>query len=165
MAQTILCPRCGHENALSAVNCSSCRINLEFASTHKDEWNGAVDAAHMEEETKLAEQLQNIIVTTTPSIQGEMISRYLGVVSTAVVLGTGFLSELSANWTDLLGTRSGKFQEKLNRATSMALSEIRYQALQTGANAIVGLDLDYMITDKNAFVVTANGTAVQLAPQ
>jgi len=121
-------------------------------------------ARRKEEQAKLEQRKASLIVTTTYSVEGRPIVQYLDVVTAEVVLGTGFLSELGGEIADLLGTRAGGFQEKLRELRKAALRELRNQAFQIGADAIVGVDLDYIILANNILTVVANGTAVKLAP-
>jgi uncharacterized protein YbjQ (UPF0145 family) len=109
-----------------------------------------------------AKELESIIIVTTPTIEGNKIAKYLGIVSAEVVLGTGFLSEFGAGLADLLGVRSDSFQKKLKEAKDAAMTEIRYRAKELDANAIVGVDLDYSVIGNNMLMLVANGTAVKL---
>ena len=117
-------------------------------------------ARRIEESRKLSV----IIIVTTPSIEGHRVSQYLGVVSSEIILGTGFLSELGALFADFFGTKSNQFQAKLAEAKDAAMTGIRRKAYQLGANAIIGLDLDYSVLGNNMLMVVANGTAVYLEP-
>jgi len=109
--------------------------------------------------------MNSLLVVTTPILQGRTIAQYLGVVSSAVVMGTGFLSELGAGIADFFGTRAGGFQDKLARAKGMALQELKEQVARRGGDAVIGLDLDYMTIAANMLMVSANGTVVRLSPQ
>ena len=109
-------------------------------------------------------ELAEIIMVTTPTIEGRRISKYLEIVSSEVVLGTGFLSELNADIADMFGARADMFQGKLQEAKTTAMTELRMKAHELQANAIVGVDLDYAVIGKNMLMVVANGTAVILEP-
>lgn len=161
MPTMLNCPKCDTPNPSDASNCTNCHINLTYAFEHADIWKPNVQAQAIADARQAIGKLAaEMTITTTPTIQGREISAYLGIVSSVVVLGTGFMSELRASISDIAGGRSSAFQLKLSEATRQALTEIRTQAAHEGANAVIGLDLDYMITDNNMFVVTANGTAV-----
>jgi uncharacterized protein YbjQ (UPF0145 family) len=108
--------------------------------------------------------LAQILVISTPSVEGRKVARYLGLVSAEVVLGTGFLSELGAGLADLLGARADEFQGKLKQAKDAAMRELKLRALELEADAILGVDLDYSVLGHNMLMVVANGTAVRLAP-
>ena len=154
------CPKCGHENPDNATNCDECHINLQYAIANVEQFES--EKRDEQQRAMLAEKVKNLLVTTTPTFENNTISSYLGVVSSVVVLGTGIFSELGAGVADLLGTRAGGFQEKLNKAREIALQEIKEQANQLGGDAIVGVDLDYMSLSTNMLMVSVNGTAVKL---
>jgi uncharacterized protein YbjQ (UPF0145 family) len=163
----IRCPKCGHENSDNSTNCAECHINLQFALSNLEQ----LQAQWHEDENRIAvtqameRKMQNLVVVTTPIIQGQSVQEYLGIVSSCVVLGTGFLSELGANVADLFGTRASGFQDKLAHAREMALHELMDQAVMRGGDAVIGLDLDYMCIASNILMVSANGTVVRLSPQ
>jgi len=119
-------------------------------------------AKRKEKQAELEQRKASLIVTTTYSVEGRSIVQYLDVVTAEVVLGTGFLSELGAEVADLMGTRAGEFEKKLQGLRKAALHELRNQAFRIGADAIVGVDLDYMTLANNILTVVANGTAVKL---
>lgn len=100
-----------------------------------------------------------MIVTTTPSIEGKAISAYHGVVVGEAILGANAIRDLFAGITDILGGRSGAYEEELGKARAIALSELEARAGALGANAVVGVDLDYEVIN-NMLMVSASGTAV-----
>ena len=100
-----------------------------------------------------------MIVTTTPSIEGKRISGYHGVVVGEAILGANIVRDLFAGITDILGGRSGAYEEELGKARGIALSELEERAAAKGANAVVGVDLDYEVIN-NMLMVSASGTAV-----
>ena len=161
----ICCPRCGFKNPDTATNCAQCRINIQFALEHREEIESQIQAAEQNAtmSQQVNEKAENLLVTTTPTIQGKIITEYVGIVSSTVVLGTGFLSELSASLADTFGTRSTSFQDKLSVARETALRELKTQAIRRGGDAIVGLDLEYLTIAANMLVVNACGTAVRLS--
>jgi uncharacterized protein YbjQ (UPF0145 family)/ribosomal protein L40E len=165
--EMIHCPKCGHENPDNAINCAKCRINLRYAFENAQQleaqWQAEQQKALADEQ--LARQLETLLVTTTPTVQGRTVSQYLGVVSSVVVLGTGFGSELSASIADLLGTRASAFQEKLTRARKIVVQEMKEQALQRDGDGIVGLNIDYMTLTSNLLMVSGNGTVVKFSTQ
>lgn len=163
----IRCPKCDHENLDNAKNCAKCRVNLEFALANieqlQTQWREEEQQVALSQE--MAKKMESLLITTTPIIQGRTVSQYLGVVSSGVVMGTGFLSELGASVADFFGTRAGGFQDKLSRAREMALQELKEQAVRRGGDAVIGLDLDYMTIAANMLMVSANGTVVKLSLQ
>lgn len=102
----------------------------------------------------------NFKLTTGYSFDGFKIKEYLGVHSGETVLGTGFISEFSASLSDILGTQSNMFSKKMAQAKQEALDALISKALLLGANALIGIDFDYITFSNNILGVSANGTAV-----
>jgi uncharacterized protein YbjQ (UPF0145 family) len=102
-----------------------------------------------------------MIVTTTPSVEGQKITRYHGIVTGEAILGANIFRDLFAAVRDVVGGRSAAYEQELARARETALSEMEERAAQRGANAIVGVDLDYEVIN-NMLMVSASGTAVSL---
>ena len=100
-----------------------------------------------------------MIVTTTPSVEGKKISAYHGIVVGEAILGANVIRDLFAGITDILGGRSGAYEEELGKARKTALDEMQERAEALGANAVVGVDLDYEVIN-NMLMVSASGTAV-----
>ena len=100
-----------------------------------------------------------MIVTTTPSISGKQIKAYHGVIAGEAILGANVVRDLFAGITDILGGRSGAYEEELGKAREIAMRELEERAAQCGANAVVGVDLDYEVIN-NMLMVSASGTAV-----
>ncbi|MEL6531658.1 MAG: heavy metal-binding domain-containing protein [Pseudomonadota bacterium] len=103
-----------------------------------------------------------MIVTTTPSIEGQSIAAYHGVVVGEAILGANVFRDLFAGITDIIGGRSGAYEQELGRARETALQEMQDRAREMGGNAVVGVDLDYEVIN-NMLMVSASGTAVSLA--
>jgi len=103
-----------------------------------------------------------MLVTTTPSVEGHRITQYHGVVVGEAILGANVVRDLFAGITDILGGRSGAYEEELGRARATALKEMEDHAGARGGNAVVGVDLDYEVIN-NMLMVSASGTAVTLA--
>jgi uncharacterized protein YbjQ (UPF0145 family) len=101
-------------------------------------------------------------LTTTPSMEGKKITRYCGVVASEAVLGANILKDMFASVRDIVGGRSGTYEKELRKARQIALDELSEQARELGANAVVGIDLDYeVLGEKNGMLmVSASGTAV-----
>ena len=106
-----------------------------------------------------------MILTTTPTIEGKQIKDYLGVVTGEAILGTNFFRDFFANIRDVVGGRSGSYEKELGRAREIAFREIQEEALRIGANAIVGIDLDYEVMGETGsmLMVSVSGTAVSVA--
>ncbi|WP_111536388.1 heavy metal-binding domain-containing protein [Palleronia aestuarii] len=105
-----------------------------------------------------------MIVTTTPSIEGRPIREYRGIVVGEAILGANVFRDLFAGITDILGGRSGAYEKSLNEARETAIREMEDRARDAGANAVVGVDLDYEVVGKEngMLMVSASGTAVVL---
>ncbi len=102
-----------------------------------------------------------MIVTTTPSVEGKAITAYHGVVVGEAILGANVFRDIFAGITDIIGGRSGAYEEELGRARKIALGELDDRAASKGANAVVGVDLDYEVIN-NMLMVSASGTAVTI---
>ena len=100
--------------------------------------------------------------TTGFTFEGYKIIEYKGIMSGEIVLGTGFLSELSASINDFLGTVSTSMTEKLTQAKQIALHKLKENCLSVCANAAIGIDFDVTTIGTNMIVVCANGTAVRI---
>ena len=107
-------------------------------------------------------QNENILITTGYNFEMYDISEYLDVVSNPVVIGTGFLSSLGASFADLTGTRSGTYENKLEKAEKLAVKGLKEQAKAKGANGIIGIDVDYTSFTADVMGVIVSGTAVKL---
>ena len=101
-------------------------------------------------------------ITTTPSIEGRRIVRYLGVVAGEAIMGANVFKDLFAGVRDIVGGRSGTYERELQRAREIALEELEARARALGANAVVGVDLDYEVLGQgnSMLMVSASGTAV-----
>ena len=99
-------------------------------------------------------------VTTGYDFEGYQIVDYKGIVSGDIVLGTGFISEFAASWSDAFGTTSNTFAGKMKTAKQKALKQLMANAMIAGANAVIGIEFDYTMFGNNMLGVSANGTAV-----
>lgn len=105
-----------------------------------------------------------MIVTTTPSLEGKTIKTYIGIVSGEVIMGTNIFKDILAGIRDVVGGRSAAYEQELVRAKEMAIEEMEQRAAAMGANAVVGVDLDYEVLGQTngMLMVSASGTAVQI---
>ena len=101
-----------------------------------------------------------MIVTTTPSIEGKTITDYRGIVVGEAIMGANIVRDVFAQITDIVGGRSGAYESKLQDARDTALGELEDRAREKGANAVVGVDLDYEVVGQSMLMVSASGTAV-----
>lgn len=107
-----------------------------------------------------------MIISTTPSIDGQKIIKYCGVIAGEAILGANLFKDLFAGIRDLVGGRSATYEKELQRAREIALTELEERARQLGANAVVGVDLDYEVLGQGngMLMVSASGTAVVIQP-
>lgn len=103
-----------------------------------------------------------MIITTTPNIEGKQVSKYLGLVSGEAIIGANIVKDFFAGIRDIVGGRSGAYEEGLREAKEIAIREMQEQARALGANAVLAIDLDYETLGSNGsmLMVTACGTAV-----
>lgn len=103
-----------------------------------------------------------MIATTTPTVEGRRIIEYKGIVFGEVVSGVNFVRDIAASFSNIFGGRSGSYEEELIAARQSAIAEMEQRAAQVGANAVVGVDIDYEVlgADNGMLMVTASGTAV-----
>jgi uncharacterized protein YbjQ (UPF0145 family) len=102
-----------------------------------------------------------MLITTTSTLDGKRITRYLGLVSGEAILGANIFRDLFAGIRDIVGGRSAAYETELRRAKDIALKEMQDQATALGANGIVGVDLDYeTVGNGSMLMVSASGTAV-----
>lgn len=103
-----------------------------------------------------------MVTTTTPSVEGKRIIEYKGIVFGEVVSGVDFVRDIAASFSNFFGGRSGSYEEELVSARQNAIREMEQRAAAMGANAVVGVDIDYEVlgTDNGMLMVTASGTAV-----
>lgn len=103
-----------------------------------------------------------MILSTTPSLEGHRITSYLGIVTGETIIGANIFKDFFAGITDIVGGRSSAYERVLREAKSTALAEMQQQAKAFGANAVVGIDLDYETIREGMLMVTASGTAVRV---
>lgn len=105
-----------------------------------------------------------MIISTTPSIEGRPVTQYLGIVNGEVISGINFIRDFAAGLTNFFGGRSVSYETELIEARRRALEEMEMQARNMGADAIVGVDIDFEVlgADGSMLMVVATGTAVKL---
>jgi len=106
-----------------------------------------------------------MIITTTNGVDGRPIQAYLGVVAGEAILGANVFRDLFAGIRDIVGGRSGSYEKELRKARRIAFEELEEEAGRLGADAVVGVDIDYEVLGENngMLMVTASGTAVKLS--
>ena len=105
-----------------------------------------------------------MILTTTPSVEGRTIAEYKGIVFGEVITGINFIKDFGAGLRNIFGGRSGSYEKELLEARNSALRELEERAREKGADAVIGIDIDYEVLGPNGgmLMVTASGTAVKL---
>jgi uncharacterized protein YbjQ (UPF0145 family) len=105
-----------------------------------------------------------MLMTTTPNVEGARITRYMGIVNGDAILGANVFKDLFAGIRDIVGGRSAAYEQELRKAKDIAMAEMQQMAAAMGANAIIGIDLDYETVGSQGsmLMVSASGTAVFL---
>ena len=105
-----------------------------------------------------------MILTTTTAIEGRPVSHYLGIVAGEVIVGANIFKDLFAGVRDIVGGRAGAYESTLRDARAKAFEELSAEAAQLGADAVIGIDIDYEVLGQGAsmLMVTVSGTAVRL---
>jgi len=103
-----------------------------------------------------------MIITTTPGVEGHPIEEYLGIVTGEAIRGAHIGRDILASLTDVVGGRSRAYEEEVQKAREIALEEMTSEAASKGANAVVGVDIDYEVIRQGMLMVAASGTAVKL---
>ncbi|MDZ4799744.1 MAG: heavy metal-binding domain-containing protein [Bryobacteraceae bacterium] len=103
-----------------------------------------------------------MIITTTPSIEGKSIREYRGIVTGEAIMGANIFADLFAGIRDIVGGRSAAYERELRNAREVAMAELAANAQSVGANAVVGVDLDYEVLGQSngMLMVSVSGTAV-----
>jgi uncharacterized protein YbjQ (UPF0145 family) len=118
-------------------------------------------AAHLH--YRQPERKNSMLTVTTPLIEGKKISKYHGLVSGEAILGANIFKDFFAGIRDIVGGRSAAYEKELRRAKALAVEEMEREASSIGANAVVGVDLDYETIGKGTMLmVSASGTAVTI---
>ena len=145
------CPKC--KNFYLGSECPVCR----FDRLNRPEV--------YEKQEKEIEQYQSLIVSTTPGLDGYNITKYCGLVTGSTVVGTGWLSEVDASFSDLIGANSSAFSDKFEKVKTDALIKAKKNAIDLGAHALVGVRVSFQTFAGNMIAAIVSGTAVCIEPQ
>jgi uncharacterized protein YbjQ (UPF0145 family) len=104
-----------------------------------------------------------MIVTTTTIVEGRPVKEYLGVVAGETVLGANIFRDIGAGIRNITGGRAAGYEKELRKGRDQAMQEMSDMAAQLGADAVVGIDIDYESVNTGMLMITASGTAVKLA--
>lgn len=172
------CPDCGftgsdeQDKMNNPSRCPECGNTLNYTGVTQDEWRlKSKDEKSLLKDSwkRLNEDIQNRhknhMLTSGYNFEGYEIMSYNGIVSGEVVMGTGFLSELSASINDFFGSTSEEFSNKMKKAKEIAISKMITVSVSKGGNAIIGVDFDYTTFGNNMIAVSANGTSVEIVKQ
>ena len=103
-----------------------------------------------------------MLVTTTNTIEGKTIETYHGIVTGEAIMGANIVRDLFASVTDIVGGRSSAYENKLSEGRQIAIEEMKVQASKLGANAVIGVDLDFETIRDGMMMCVATGTAVTI---
>src|SRR3990170_4527807 len=103
-----------------------------------------------------------MLITTTATLQDRKIRKYIGVVTGEAIFGANIFKDFFAGIRDIVGGRSAAYEKELRRAKEIAMEEMQIEARRLGANAIIGVDLDYETVGKSMLMVSASGTAIEV---
>lgn len=103
-----------------------------------------------------------MIVTTTGNVEGYSVTNYLGIVAGETILGINAFKDIAAGFRNIVGGRSGKYEEELRKGRDTAILELQQRAQEMGADAVLGVKVDYETVGQGMLMVTAAGTAVKL---
>ncbi|WP_299612613.1 heavy metal-binding domain-containing protein [uncultured Tateyamaria sp.] len=103
-----------------------------------------------------------MIMTTTSTVEGYKVTDYRGIVVGEAIMGANVVRDFFAGITDIIGGRSGAYESKLQDARDTAMAELEQRAAAQGANAVIGIDLDYEVVGDSMLMVSVSGTAVIL---
>ena len=105
-----------------------------------------------------------MLMTTTATVEGRPVAQYLGVVTGEVIVGANIFKDLFAGIRDIVGGRAGAYESTLRNARRQAFDEVRAEAERLGANAVVGIDIDYEVVGQGGsmLMVSVSGTAVRI---
>jgi uncharacterized protein YbjQ (UPF0145 family) len=158
----LICSQCGTKQGFMAGLTRDVGAAPESYICDKCQTVNALQKA--EEKRALREAATKVIVTTTHGVDGYHIVDYLGIESVEFVLGTGMFSDGATSIQDFLGKRASVFEKKLQKAKQITFQALKMIAAEKGANAVVGIDLDYTEFSGNRIGLVLNGTLVRLEP-
>lgn len=107
-------------------------------------------------------KISSMLLTTTNTVEGKPVKEYYGLVSGETIIGANIFRDIFASIRDIVGGRSGSYEKVLRQAKETAVNEMCLDAADLGANAVIGVDLDYETVGQGMLMVTASGTAVRI---
>jgi uncharacterized protein YbjQ (UPF0145 family) len=158
------CARCGAKKSFMDAMTTELGADRYLCSTCQQFENEEKRVSEAKRVKQIRQAAAKVIVTTTPKVDGTQVVAYLGIESVEFVIGTGVFSEITTSINDFFGARSSAFETKLRAAKNHAMAALKYIAAEKGANAVIGIDLDYTEFSGNRIALIINGTLVKLAP-
>lgn len=185
MRYIFYCEKCGYVGSDeefkkdNPVKCPDCGMKLVYSNIPQDIWRSKTNEEKNQLKSEWAKKAYRYgslskesldirnkcidhMLTSGYNFEGYSITSYNGIVSGEVVLGTGFLSELSASINDFFGSNSEEFAKKMAKAKEFATNKMIEQSAIKNGNAIIGIDFDYTTYGNNMVAVSANGTSVTI---
>jgi uncharacterized protein YbjQ (UPF0145 family) len=148
-----ICPACGRDRGLAHDDTAPARTRTEGPAADRE-------AQDMLAAVRQVAAADPVLVTTTPGVEGRRIVRYLGIVTGEAIMGAHVFKDLFAGLDDVVGGRVAGYEQELVRGRELALRQVRDRAARLGANAVVGVHLDYEALGQSMLMVAASGTAV-----
>jgi uncharacterized protein YbjQ (UPF0145 family) len=151
------CPKCSEIHETQFDSCWKCGTSSDGTAT--DCVSGFENCL-----TSDAAEI-SMICATTPNLPGRTIACTMGIVCGEAIMGANVFRDIAASITDVLGGRSGAYEKNLKQGRAIALQDMMTEARELGADAIVGVDIDYETVGNSMLMVSVSGTAVKLEPQ
>lgn len=135
---------------------------LEEARTRRSRQEAESIAQESHDRRQRAQRIQNVVLTTTNHIEAHQVVKYIGIESVEYIVGTGFFSGLGADVADFFGARASLYEQKLAEGKSKAMDMLKHRAAEQGANAVIGVDIDYNVLSGDVLCLVVNGTMVKV---
>lgn len=159
---TLKCPRCGKElndYEIKRLWCTNC--NAKFNNIY-ELYDSNPEFIMDDDNEKDYLKFHNFLVTTGYQYEGYIIDKYFNLINGEIVMGTGFLSEFSAQVNDFLGTTSNTLEKKMQKAKELAMRKVISSAIEIGSNAVIGFKYEMFSLSDNILSVSAYATAVHI---
>ena len=149
---------------MSLKPCENCgkEVPQRYTSKYTPNHWLCQDCRDKETDPKFSEALANLIVTTTPTVEGKKIVQYIDIIIVESIQGVGMFKDFGAGFVDAFGGAATGYQKALDQMKEVALKRLREKAHNLGANAVVGVDLDYGELRGTMLMLVVNGTAVKV---